>query len=366
VKGIRFFTLGFFIWALIPGGAWAAPDEVIEAVGNGVINWSQGIILAKGGGSPPKDSRNIAQARLMTERAALTDARRNLLEVLKGVRVDSMTRVENFMTKDDQIRLQADGFIQGSVEVRRLRKYLSDGAIEVTVAIDLAGDFISLMQSAAVEARKGISPPSPPPAPALEPKIEKKPLLPEPSPALKEVKPSPLPPPVQPPEKKPGPPPSPLPAPPPEKRTEPPAPLVVPGPEKKPEPLPLAKAIEKPLPALADLPPFTGAVIDARGLKMKPALVIRILDEGGQELYRGQYVPREKASQQGLALFSRDLTAAQTNPRVGKNPLTLKGAKADPANPSDIVLAKETAQKLAPFAQKGTFLEDCRVMVVLD
>jgi hypothetical protein len=99
---------------------------------------------------------------------------------------------------------------------------------------------------------------------------------------------------------------------------------------------------------------------------MKPALMIRILDEGGAELYRGQYVPQETAAQNGLALFSRDLTAAQTNPRVGKNPLTLKGARVDPANPADIVLPPAGAQKLFPFAQKGTFLENCRVMMVLD
>ena len=99
---------------------------------------------------------------------------------------------------------------------------------------------------------------------------------------------------------------------------------------------------------------------------MKPALVIRILEEGGMELYRGQYVRPEKAALNGLALFSRDLTAAQTNPRVGKNPLTIKGARVDRANPADIVLAPENARKLAPFAQKGTFLEECRVMMVLD
>jgi len=362
VKGIRFLALGFFIWALIPEGAWAAPAEVIETVGNGVINWSQGIILAKGSGSPPKDSRNIAQARLMTERAALTDARRNLLEVLKGVRVDSTTRVENFMTKDDQIRLQAEGFIQGSVEVRRLRKYLSDGAIEVTVALDLSGDFVSLMQSASVEAKTGTRPPTVPALPAVEPKPEKRALPAEPPPAVKETRPTP---PV--PGKKPEPP-SVLPPPPPaiEKKAEPPAPPAAPPPDIKPAVLPAAKPVEKPLPALADLPSLTGVVIDARGLRMKPALVIRVLDEGGMELYRGGYVPQEKAAHQGLALFSRDLTAAQTNPRVGKNPLTVKGARVDPANPADIILAKDSAQKLAPFAQKGTFLEDCRVMVVLD
>jgi len=359
VKGIQSIVLGFFILALISGGAWAASGEVIEIVGSGEINWTKGILLAKGNGAPPKEARNIAQARLMTERAALTDARRNLLEVLKGVRVDSSTLVENFVVKNDQIRLQAEGFIQGSVEVRSLRRYLSDGAIEVTVAVDLAGDFVSLMMLAATEAKRGGDRPA---IPVPESKPEKR-VLPPPLPPLA-------------PEVKSGPPPSAQPAPPPpsppaavlpQKTPEPSPPSAMPVPGKKPEPPPVpVPVVAKPLPSPAELPPFTGLVLDARKLGMKPALIIRVLDEGGMELYRGQYVPPEKAAQNGLALFSRDLTAAQTNPRVGKNPLTLKGSKLDRTNPADIVLAPENAQKLAPFTQKGTFLEDCRVMIVLD
>ena len=298
----------------------------------------------------------MAQARLMTERAALSDARRNLLEVLKGVRVDSATRVENFVTKDDQIRLQAEGFIQGSVEVRRFRKYLSDGAIEITVAIDLSGDFLSLMLSAAEDLRKKATPP---PAPLAEAKPEKRILTPPPPPAGPAGKPAP------PAEKKTEPPPPS--APPMAKEAKPVLPPPVPAPQRKPElPPPPAKGTEAPLPNPATLPPFTGVVVDTRGLKMKPALAIRILNEGGKELYRGEYVPQDKAARNGLALFARDLTAAQTNPRVGKNPLTIKGSQLDPASPSDIVLGKGDAQKMAPFAQKGTFLEDCRVMIVLD
>ena len=346
MKGIHFMAVSLFALALIPAAAWAEGGEVIEPIGNGWIDWSKGILMAKGSGAPPREARNIAQARLMTERAALTDARRNLLEVLKGVRVDSSTLVENFMVKDDQIRLQAEGFIQGSVEVRRFRKYLSDGAIEVTVAVDLAGDFLSLMLQSAVEARKGAEKPSSPAVmgPPGKP-LEGKPAL------------SPSPPPAAPPPA----------AAVPEKKPEPPPQPAVAVPEKVPEPPPApVKVPEKPLPRPADLPPFTGVVLDARGLGMKPALMIRVLDEGGMELYRGQYVPQEKAAQNGLALFSRDLTAAQTNPRVGKNPLTLKGSKVNPANPSDIILAEENARKMAPSAQKGTFLEECRVMVVLE
>ena len=308
-------------WAsLWPGMIWANPMEVVELVGNGEINWSQGMILAKGSGAPPKEAKNIAQARLMAERAALSDARRNLVEVLKGVRVDSATTVENFMVKSDQIRLSAEGFVQGSAEIRDQRKYLSDGAIEVTVAMNLTGDFLTLMLSQ-----------------AREPKELKFPKVP---PA---EKPAPQPPPLAP-----------------EKKAEP-------APEPPKARLEEKPALEaKPLPAAVDLPKFTGLVIDTRGLNMRAALIPRLLDENGQEIYQGQYVPQEKAGQNGVALYARDLTAAQTNPRVGKSPLTVKGSKVNPNNPSEIILSVEDAKRVIPFAHKGTFLEECKVMIVLD
>ena len=132
-----------FLWLVFGvNEGWASQAVVIESIGGGEINWSQGIVTAKGSGAPPKESKNIAQARLMTERAALADARRTLLEVLKGVRVDSVTYVEMFILKNDEIRLRAEGLIQASTEIRKLRRYLSDGAIEVTVAMSLGGGFL--------------------------------------------------------------------------------------------------------------------------------------------------------------------------------------------------------------------------------
>jgi len=311
----------FLLWtSLWPGMVWASQREVVELVGNGEINWSQGVILAKGSGAPPKEAKNIAQARLMAERAALSDARRNLVEVLKGVRVDSETTVENYMVKSDQIRLSAEGFIQGSAELRNQRKYLSDGAIEVTVAMNLTGDFLTLMLSQAKEAKEMKF--------SKVPVAEKRaPQLPPP-PSAKEMEPLP---------------------------EQPKAPA-----EEK----PVLEA--KPLPAVADLPKFTGLVIDTRGLSMRAALIPRVLDENGQEIYQGQYVPQEKAGQNGVALYARDLTAAQTNPRVGKSPLTIKGLRVNPNNASEIILSSEDAKRVIPFARKGTFLEECKVMIVLD
>ncbi len=322
---VGFLFLSLSLWA---GATFAAQGDWVESVGNGAINWSKGIILAKGSGAPPKEAKNIAQARLMAERAALTDARRNLLEVLKGVRVDSATHVENYMVKSDQIRLRAEGFIQGSVERKELRRYLSDGAIEVTVAMNLNGDFLALMLTPAQEAK--MARPSIPAKPAPEAPAPLLPKKTETSTEKPKVQQRPVP--------------------------------TVEKPKVEERPIPVLK----PLPTPADLPKFTGLVIDVRGLKVRAALIPRIMDEKGEELYQGQYVTGDKAAQNGLALYSKDLTAAQTNPRVGRNPLTVKGLKVNPVNPSDIFLTPEDAKKVAPFTQKGTFLEECKVMIVLD
>ncbi len=317
--------LGLFLMLVFwTGGSWASQVEVIEPIGSGEINWSKGVITAKGSGAPPKEAKNIAQARLMAERAALADARRNLLEVLNGVRVDATTYVENQIAKSDEIRLQAEGLIQGSTEIRKMRRYLSDGAIEVTVAMNLSGDFLALMFSLPKELPITKPPASPLP---LAPQKLSIPVLPVPPERKVEVPPA-----------------------------EQPKVRAEEKPVIKPEPQPL----------LADLPPYTGLVVDTRGLNMRAALIPKVLDEKGLELYQGMYVPRGKAAQSGLALYSKDLTAAQTNPRVGKNPLTVKGFKVNPGNPSDIILSSEEAERVAPFTQKGTFLEECKVMIVID
>ncbi|MCX5842701.1 MAG: hypothetical protein NT022_02935, partial [Deltaproteobacteria bacterium] len=83
--------------------------------------------------------------------------------------------------------------------------------------------------------------------------------------------------------------------------------------EKKPEVAPPAAPPAAPAPAGVI---FTGMVIDARGIQARPAMSPRILDENGKEVYGSMNVDREYAVQQGMSGYARDLTAAQSNPRV--------------------------------------------------
>jgi hypothetical protein len=111
---------------------------------------------------------------------------------------------------------------------------------------------------------------------------------------------------------------------------------------------------------------FTGLVVDARGIQARPAMSPRIIDEKGQEVYGSMNVEREYAVQQGMSGYARDLTAAQSNPRVTNNPVSVKGLRTEGAGRSDIVIANAEAERIRAGADNQGFLKKCRVMIVLD
>ena len=342
-----FTMLNLLISAAMVHAQTANPSDAVETVGQGMINWTSGEVYATGIGAPPANAVNAAQARAMAERAAQVVAYRNLLEIVKGVRVDSETVVENFMTKSDIIRTKVDGIIKGAMPVKKL--YLSDGSVEITVVMRMKGDFLNAVVPDTFGSA-AIPPPPLRPSPSVQ--------VPAPQ------RPGPAP---QAPEKRSEPP-----------RVEPirPAPQ---QPEKKPEQpkvvQPQQQQPEKP----AQLPPVavpdqsttqfkggkaTGVVIDGRGLGLKPALLPKIIDPQGQEIYVGQVVARTNAVEQGVAGYAKDVNAASNNFRVTDNPAVIKGVRASGAARTDIMLSQSDSQMLRDLGKKGDFLQYCRVIIV--
>jgi hypothetical protein len=130
----------FAAFLMMPLSVWGQGD-VVQKFDNGSINWSSGKITATGIGAPPGDAVNVAQARMMARRAALLDARRNLLEITQGVQVDSMTLVKNAIVQSDIIRSSVQGVVRNAQVVDTA--YMSDGSVEVTVVMSMKGDFAS-------------------------------------------------------------------------------------------------------------------------------------------------------------------------------------------------------------------------------
>lgn len=111
---------------------------------------------------------------------------------------------------------------------------------------------------------------------------------------------------------------------------------------------------------------FTGLVVDARGLGIKPAMAPKILSEGGQEVYGFSVVDRNWVIQQGMAGYAKDLPAAQAHSRVTDKPLTVKAVAAAGTNKTDVVISNTDAQLLLGAAQNLEFLGKARVMLVVD
>jgi hypothetical protein len=106
---------------------------------NARVDWTTGIATAKGIGIPPKNPASALQAREMAKSAAWAVALRNLLEAVKGVRVDSMTLVNNFVMTNDEVRTRVEGMVKGAKLVKE--QEMPDGSFETTVEMKLTGDF---------------------------------------------------------------------------------------------------------------------------------------------------------------------------------------------------------------------------------
>lgn len=111
---------------------------------------------------------------------------------------------------------------------------------------------------------------------------------------------------------------------------------------------------------------FTGLIIDARGLGVRPAMAPKIFDETGNEVYGTGYVDREYAVQIGVVGYEKDLNRAKSNERVTDNPLIVKGMKASGTNKSDVVISNRDAQNVVGAAKNLNFMENCKVMILLD
>lgn len=302
----------------------------IETLGAGAVNWTTGVVMATGIGAAPANPANAAQARAMTERAAYAIAVRNLLEALKGVRVDSTTVVENLLVRNDAIRTQVTGIVKGARPIKTL--YQPDGSVEVTVAIALNGNLTELLLPKDFGRALSVT------GPAL-------PLLPS-TPSL-----------MTSPQARPAP-------------HSPPIPAASASTPPKAEPVPAAPSVSVPAGPLPASPPqpetYTGLIVDARGLGLKPALAPQLLNEAGSELYAAAVLSRDLAVQAGVAGYSKDLVAGSRQARVTDNPLIVKGLKASGAKSTNVVLGEEAVRLIGQTEPTSQYLKQGRVVFVYD
>ncbi len=110
---------------------------------------------------------------------------------------------------------------------------------------------------------------------------------------------------------------------------------------------------------------YTGLIVDLRGLDFHPALIIRIYDEQGQEIYGPTVVDPQAATQKGICLYTTRLQSALSSGRVGDNPLLVRAGGIRQDEASEIQFAPQTAQEFLSASQLEAIYQECRVVLVI-
>ena len=110
----------------------------------------------------------------------------------------------------------------------------------------------------------------------------------------------------------------------------------------------------------------TGIIIDARGLKARPAMAPRILDQNGNAIYGPGKYSRQYAVNNGVAGYSKTLESAQQDQRVVGNPMVVKGVGTSGTNRTDITISNADVSKIDMANRNYKVLNDCRVLILID
>ncbi len=124
-------------------------------------------------------------------------------------------------------------------------------------------------------------------------------------------------------------------------------------------------AQQKPVDPAAEVQ-WSGLVLDARGLGLKPALVPRIYTKSGDDLYSAQTVTVENATKSGLVGYARNVDAAARHIRVASDPVLVKGVRAAGTQNSDLIVTDGDAKIVNQTDQRSPYLRNARVMVVFN
>lgn len=274
----RLVTFALLIWLLTGSLALAQYYQHTPNVGG--VNWSDQVVRATGYGAPNPNMPPGAQRAGAIEAAKIT-ALRNLLQVVKGMFLDSQTTIENAMVSSDRIETQVSGIVRNFRIVDT--RYMSTGDIEVDVEVPLSAfyDMVSQLPG-------GL----PPTVSATQPVNNAN--------------------------------------------------------------------------NLSQNTAYSGLIIDAVGLRARPALAPKVFDEAGNEVYGTGYVGRDYAIQVGVVGYDKDLNRARSNERVAGNPLIIKALRVEGPNKTDLVISNADAEVIRQAAVTMNFLEQCKVMIILD
>jgi hypothetical protein len=280
-------------------------QDLRRHAGPGTVDWQTRTVTVVGEGAPPTGKPD-AQTRLLTNRAAVSDAYRRLAEATNGVQVTAGYVAGDLTKKNRVVHTRVEGLVKGAKPGEPVMH--PDGRVTVAMTMPLYGKQslawgLELGQLVKALARTA--------APALPP----------------EMRPSSA-----------------------------PVSSVGGG---------FWLATLAPF-YLAEILPVTGLIIDAAGLGADPAMAPFILGVGQRVYISGKVaIDPARVVQEGITAYHEDLDDAKKDARTGPNPMIVM-AKAVVGHPStDILISDADADRLAQANQRTHILDQLKVSVVI-
>jgi len=148
-KGLTIVIVSLIIILIVTAGTGSAADirSLIEFRDKGTIDWTQGVVSARGVGDPTTYGYNKKSEGLRRQvlAEAMNKARHNLLETIVGIRINAEYRVIDVVENYPSMMSQLRDMTYQAPEVDSLRRYLYDGSVEVWSQLKLNGGFGQLI-----------------------------------------------------------------------------------------------------------------------------------------------------------------------------------------------------------------------------
>ncbi|OIQ48801.1 hypothetical protein BerOc1_03554 [Pseudodesulfovibrio hydrargyri] len=111
---------------------------------------------------------------------------------------------------------------------------------------------------------------------------------------------------------------------------------------------------------------YTGVIVDARGLKLTPALAPVIYGQDGFGAYGYFQVGRTNVADKGMVAYAVDDNPKVLAERVGNRPLMVKALSAYGSWRTDVVIAASDARLVRAVVKTGSIADGCKVVILVD
>ena len=113
---------------------------------------------------------------------------------------------------------------------------------------------------------------------------------------------------------------------------------------------------------------YTGVIVDASGMGLKPSFSPVIYDTNGRAIYGVSNINYDQAISQGMVGYSSSVSSAQTLPRVGATPLVIKAVQVrggnNSTNPVNVVVSVDDGDRILAANQQSQMLMNGSVVFV--